>query len=212
MHYRGLLRVTRRDSGVRVYAALAERPAVKASNERDARIDALVDLLVNIYAPVPKASLGALLGRLRYAVPQWQPQLKRALTRARERLASAKIDGMEWYWPAAERPAKARRYSAAPQLALLSPFDPLVWDRRRFELLWNWSYRFEAYTPVAQRKLGYYALPLLWRDQVIGWANLSLREGQLHSELGFVAQRPKDEAFETELAAELQRIEAFLKS
>ena len=49
---------------------------------------------------------------------------------------------------------------------LLAPFDPIVWDRRRFELLWGWPYRFEAYTPVAKRKLGYYALPLLWRDRV----------------------------------------------
>lgn len=50
------------------------------------------------------------------------------------------------------------------RVRLLAPFDPLVWDRRRFELLWGWPYRFEAYTPPAKRKLGYYALPLLWRD------------------------------------------------
>ena len=50
---------------------------------------------------------------------------------------------------------------------LLTPFDPIVWDRRRFELLWGWAYRFEAYTPVAKRKLGYYALPMLWREHVM---------------------------------------------
>jgi uncharacterized protein YcaQ len=37
----------------------------------------------------------------------------------------------------------------------------LVHDRDRFELLWAWVYRFEAYTPAAKRKLGYYAMPLL---------------------------------------------------
>jgi hypothetical protein len=58
----------------------------------------------------------------------------------------------------------------------LAPFDPIVWDRRRFELLWGWAYRFEAYTPIVKRKLGYYALPLLFRDQVTGWANVSVRE------------------------------------
>lgn len=210
MHYRGLLRVVRRDGGVRVYAAIAERPVVKGARERDQRIDALADQLLHIYAPVPKASLGPLLGRLRYAVPQWQAQLKAAIARARERLASAKIDGVEWFWPANERPEKLQRYAAAPRVTLLSPFDPLVWDRRRFELLWNWSYRFEAYTPVKQRKLGYYALPLLFDDAVVGWANLSLREGELHCELGFVKDRPKDPAFEPELAAELQRMRTFL--
>ena len=58
-------------------------------------------------------------------------------------------------------------------MRLLAPFDPIVWDRRRFELFWGWEYRFEAYTPVHKRRLGYYALPLLWRDRVIGWANVS---------------------------------------
>jgi uncharacterized protein YcaQ len=210
MHYRGLLRVVRRDNGVRVYAAIAEQPVVKSARERDQRIDTLADLLVNIYAPVPKASLGPLLSRLRYAAPQWQPQLKAAIARARERLASTKIDGIEWYWPANERPEKLQRYATAPRVSLLSPFDPLVWDRRRFQLLWGWSYRFEAYTPVKQRKLGYYALPLLFGDAVVGWANLSLREGELRTELGFVKDRPKDPSFEPELAAELERMRAFL--
>ena len=73
---------------------------------------------------------------------------------------------------------------------LLAPFDPLVWDRRRFEMLWGWAYRFEAYTPARQRKLGYYALPLLWRDRVIGWGNVSVKDGELIADLGYVASRP----------------------
>ena len=68
---------------------------------------------------------------------------------------------------------------------LLAPFDPVVHDRDRFELLWNWTYRFEAYTPATKRKLGYYAMPLLWRDRVIGWANLSIKNGALDYDLGF---------------------------
>jgi len=42
----------------------------------------------------------------------------------------------------------------------LAPFDPLVLDRRRFEHLWGWAYRFEAYTPLVQRRFGYYAMPV----------------------------------------------------
>ena len=61
----------------------------------------------------------------------------------------------------------------------LTPFDPIVWDRDRFERLWGWMYRFEAYTPAPKRKLGYYAMPLLRRDRVIGWANLSVEKGRL---------------------------------
>src|SRR6202008_2631285 len=94
---------------------------------------------------------------------------------------------------------------------LLAPFDPVVWDRRRFELLWDWSYRFEAYTPVKKRTRGYYALPLLWRDRVIGWGNLSVKNGALHADLGYVSgRRPRDRRFTRALDEELERMRAFL--
>ena len=99
--------------------------------------------------------------------------------RAEERRCGAQKSGsrhthrrLDWYWPAEEPPPE--RAAADDAVRLLAPFDPVVWDRRRFELLWGWAYRFEAYTPAPQRQLGYYALPLLWRDQVIGWGNLSV--------------------------------------
>ena len=86
-----------------------------------------------------------------------------------------------------------------------------MWDRTRFELFWNWAYRFEAYTPVAKRKLGYYALPLLWRDRVIGWGNLALDGARLASDIGFVAGRaPRERAFARELERELARMATFL--
>ena len=50
------------------------------------------------------------------------------------------------------------------EVRLLAPFDPVVWDRRRFEVFWGWAYRFEAYTPAPKRVRGYYALPLMWGD------------------------------------------------
>ncbi len=62
------------------------------------------------------------------------------------------------------------------RVRFLAPFDPVVWDRRRFEHLWGWPYRFEAYTPSAKRIRGYYAMPLLWCDRVIGWANAGIVE------------------------------------
>ena len=94
---------------------------------------------------------------------------------------------------------------------LLAPFDPVVWDRRRFEMLWGWAYRFEAYTPVSKRKLGYYALPLLWRDRIVGWGNVSSRDGELDAVLGYVQSRaPRDRGFSGALDAELERMRAFL--
>jgi uncharacterized protein YcaQ len=167
-----------------------------------------VDLVVNLYAPLPGASLSYYVRRLRYAAPQWQNEINGVLRRVRERLAHARLDGLDWYWPNEEN---SRRALAPETVRLLAPFDPVVHDRTRFELLWNWVYRFEAYTPAPKRKLGYYALPLLWRDRVIGWGNLALKEGVLTTDLGYVAgQPPRDRAFKRELAAELERMRAFL--
>lgn len=208
LQYRGRLRVARRERGIRVYAFRdgSSAPASDLSPRR--RVDALVDVVVNKYAPLPALSLSYVVGRLRYAVPQWRGHLKGALARARQRLARERVGGVEWYWPAGEFPASRKPDDT---VRLLAPFDPVVWDRRRFELFWGWPYRFEAYTPLAKRRFGYYALPLLWRDRVIGWANLSLDKGTLRSDIGYVAPgAPRSRVFARELEAELARMRHFL--
>jgi uncharacterized protein len=208
LHYLGLLRVTRREAGIRLYAVHDHPPRPSDATVRDASLDALVDVVVNCYAPVPSSSLAMLVARLRYAVPQWRVHLRRALVRAKARLSFARAGGVDWYWPAGEPVPPA---PAAPVVRFLAPFDPVVWDRARFERLWGWAYRFEAYTPEAKRQLGYYALPLLWRDTVIGWGNVSVQRGRLHASIGYVASRPpKDPAFRPALAEELARFERFL--
>jgi uncharacterized protein YcaQ len=210
MHYRGLLRVARRDSGVRVYAIREQTPGPADAATRRAHLDALVDVVVGAYAPLPAPSLSALVRRLRYGAPQLRGGLASALARAMRRLARARVDGIDWYWPADERPASAHA-AAGDDVRLLAPFDPVVWDRRRFELFWGWPYRFEAYTPPPRRKLGYYALPLLWRERVIGWGNLSANGGVLAAEFGYVGgHAPKQRDFRRGLARELDRIQAFL--
>jgi hypothetical protein len=86
------------------------------------------------------------------------------------------------------------------------------WDRRRFEIFWGWGYRFEAYLPPPKRKLGYYALPLLWHERVIGWGNLAATGGRLAGSFGYIGGRaPGGAAFRTGLEAELARMRAFLK-
>jgi uncharacterized protein len=210
MHYRGLLRVERRVNGIRVYAAHEHAPGPADAAGRGARLDQLVDVVVKKYAPLPGPSLNGLVRRLRYGAPQWAGDLGGALARARRRLASQRVDGVDWVWPVGERPGSSR-HRPLDEVRLLAPFDPVVWDRRRFELLWGWRYRFEAYTPAPKRKLGYYALPLLWRERVIGWGNLAVRDGTLAHEFGFVTgARPRERAFEIALDAELERMKRFL--
>ena len=208
MHYRGLLRVARRDGGIRLYAAHEHDSARLDVAARWARIDALVVIIVHKYAPLPGASLTGLIRRLRHAAPQWHGELKAAALRAKQRLAHDRVDGIDWYWPAEERLPRREPIEA---VRLLAPFDPVVWDRRRFEIFWGWAYRFEAYTPAPKRTLGYYALPLLWRDQVIGWGNVAVNDGALVSSFGYTAGRaPRDATFRTGLRDELDRLCSFL--
>jgi uncharacterized protein YcaQ len=200
--------VARREKGIRLYRIHRHEPVRLDKAARQARIDALVDVLVNIYAPLPAASLSYYVRRLRYGAPQLEKEITAALGRARERLAHAQIEGMDWYWAASENPRDGREREG---VSLLAPFDPVVHDRTRFELFWGWMYRFEAYTPLAKRKLGYYALPLLWRDRVIGWGNLAVNNGKLASEIGYAAGRPpRDRVFKRELETELERMRLFL--
>ena len=205
MHYRGLVRIARREGGVRLYAA---RESHDAACDVQASLDALVDVVVRKYAPLPARSLAELVYHLRGGVPQWADARRAALLRAHARLSWAEVDGQRWYWPADEPLVRAGGVQDAARL--LTPFDPVVWDRRRFEAFWGWRYRFEAYTPAPLRKLGYYALPLLWRDEVVGWANVAVRSGRLLPEVGFFGPRRSDAAFCNALDDELHRMHRFL--
>ena len=166
LHYDGLLRVARREAG---HPDLRRRTSTagSAGGSRStvaARIDALVDVVVRKYAPLPRPEP---VGRRRAAcaTPRRNGgrELKPALLRAKA--ARARARRRRRLVLAGGRGVRAGP-SSTTRVRLLAPFDPVVWDRRRFELFWGWAYRFEAYTPVAKRKLGYYALPLLWRDRV----------------------------------------------
>ena len=207
MHYKGMLRVAGRDAGIRIYAAQQHGAGPSGADARRAHLDALVDTVVSLYAPVPAASLSYMVRRLRYATPHWQSAIPNALQRAKHRLAHAVVDGHTWYWPASESIPDRD----VDGVRLLAPFDPIVWDRRRFELLWDWAYRFEAYTPAPKRKHGYYALPLLWRDRVIGWSNVTMKNGSIDAQAGFVTGRPpRDRGFRQGLDEEIEAMRVFL--
>ena len=188
MHYRGLLRVARREAGTRVYAPIEHPPVADDGPARRQRARALLMVVVNKYAPLPSASLGYLAQLLRYGAPQLRAEITAELAGLRATLPQAEVDGVVWFWMPGEDPAAGRWHVDPLRARLLAPFDPVVWDRRRFELLWGWTYRFEAYTPPAQRTMGHYALPLLWGDRVVGWGNAAVVDGQrLEAEIGYAA-------------------------
>ncbi|MDO9075563.1 MAG: crosslink repair DNA glycosylase YcaQ family protein [Rubrivivax sp.] len=206
MHYRGLLRIARREGGVRLYAA---RDVHAPVSDPAVALDKLVDVVVAKYAPLPELSLNLLASRVRYGAPQWEALCRDALVRAKQRLPKALVDGLNWYWPAGENPA-SKRHAPDDHVRLLAPFDPVVWDRRRFEAFWGWAYRFEAYTPAPQRVRGCYALPMLWQGHVIGWGNLVWKDGRLDADIGYVSGKAPRGGFRAALDDELQRMTAFL--
>ena len=130
MHYRSLLRVLRRDRGIRIYAVHEHAAGPDEAGARAARIDALVDVIVRAYAPLPGPSLSFVVRRLRYAVPQWQRDVGSALRRA---TAVRAFTGGRCGLGTGRRRRVAAR-GAAGRRSLLAPFDPVVWDRRRFEI------------------------------------------------------------------------------
>jgi uncharacterized protein len=206
LHYRGLLRVAGRDGGIRLYEPQQHPGERVGTAERHRRIDALMMVLVEKYAPLPSATLSWLANRLRVAVPQWDGEVARSLARVKRRLRHERMGSVEWYLP--DEPLAA---DVEASVRLLAPFDPVVWDRRRFDVLWGWTYRFEAYTPAPKRQFGYYAMPVLWRDAVIGWANVSQAAGTLDVALGYVSgRRPRDRGFAHALDAEVEGLRAFL--
>jgi uncharacterized protein YcaQ len=209
LHYRGNLRVAVRKGNERFYTVAAwPQPALPCED----RLRKLVLLLMQLYAPLSLPALRNLISRLGYAAPDLAGRrtIIRRMVEQGE-LDQCEIDGMIYTWPA-HMTFAAHETQADDEVRLLAPFDPIVYDRARFEHLWGWPYRFEAYTPVAKRKWGYYALPMLWRNRVVGWANARMNEGRLHVEPGFVGGRPADRAFNIAYKHELERLEIFLKA
>jgi uncharacterized protein YcaQ len=102
----------------------------------------------------------------------WRPAL-RALLDAGE-VVPVSVEG--WQDAAYAVPAALSGPLRVPRHrpVFLSPFDNLMWERRRVERLFGFHYRIEIYVPEGQRRHGYYVLPLLARGQLLGRADLKL--------------------------------------
>lgn len=130
------------------------------------------------------------------------------LDRAEAELAAEGEPGHSW--------AVGRPGGALPGVALLAPLDPLAWDRDLLLRLYGFDYRWEVYTPVAKRRWGYYVLPLLYGDRLVGRIEpridrkaRALRVLDVWWEAGFDPLDPVHDGFVDALAEALRAHAAF---
>ncbi|NVM74552.1 hypothetical protein FHW83_000312 [Duganella sp. SG902] len=106
--------------------------------------------------------------------------------------------------------ADAAAGTLAPTLTtVLSPFDPVVWDRRRAQELFNFDYRLECYTPAEKRKYGYFTLPILRRGLLVGRVDAKAHRREGVFELKSLALEPGvriSDRFTRDVAGALQRL------
>ena len=209
----GRLMIARRHNFQRVYD-LAERVLERAlPGWDDARMPSMDDtrrtFVLKTVKALGLAKASWIADYFRTRPPRFDPET----LVAEGALLRARVQG--WNEPvyihpdhAAVAASAAQGALAATATAILSPFDPVVWDRRRALELFGFDYRLECYTPAGKRRYGYFTLPILRRGALVGRVDAKAHRRDGVFELKALALEPGvrvSERFVRDVAAALQR-------
>jgi uncharacterized protein YcaQ len=167
LHISGELMIARRESFQRVYDLRSRVLPAWKDGRRAANVPAR-DAVLQAFTLRAVQALGV-------AHAAWVPDYYRLPKTGNLARLEALADAGQLQRVALEGlPGPAYRNPAAPRArpptltTLLSPFDPLIWDRQRLRELFGFDYTFEVYLPPAKRTFGYFTLPILHRGALVG--------------------------------------------
>lgn len=209
--YSGIVTISARDGMLKTYELMGRHfgwnKTPKAATDREIS-GYLLDRALRCQGIVSLDSVCYLDARRKPAV------LKLIQARVRRgELAPIALDGSgkqeHWVEPAA---IEAASDDASGMVHILSPFDPLVIQRKRAELFFGYAHRFEAYLPKEKRVFGYFALPVLVDDEIVAVIDLKTdraKQALLMQKWTWAAGKPPREGVKSRIEDELQRFERF---
>ena len=175
--YKGLVTVSRREGMLKTYELTARHfgwqrspPAASPAEV----LEYLVDRALRSQGIVSLESIS-------YLNPSGKPAIKRVIDRRvrRKELVPVALEGAgKWQHWARPETLDQRLEDGQDLVHILSPFDPLVNQRKRSLLIFNYEHRFEAYVPKPKRVLGYFACPVLFGDEIVAAIDLKTEREQ----------------------------------
>jgi uncharacterized protein YcaQ len=169
--YKGLVTVSQRAGMLKTYELMGrhfgwQRLPRAASNSQTSEF--LVDRALRSQGLVSLESIC-------YLKPSGKPAIRRVIDRRvrRKELVPVTLEGAgKWQHWARPETLEQRLEGAEEGVHILSPFDPLINQRKRLQLFFDYEHRFEAYVPKAKRVFGYFACPVLVGEQIVAAIDL----------------------------------------